>query len=385
MNHYLLSPPQHEWVSSSGDCDFWSIIEANIKQPWNWYKLASLAPYTSWSFISKHIDYSWNYKWLSHHPQFPLATMYAHKDKSWHVPNLLFEKEDEFDGQTSWFALLETWVNAKCKWDWPYLTMHSAISVDKIIEHKEMPWDWSRLHAKSGFEISRHLEQCPDVDWNWSAIHEFYGHNYNIWLMIRKNPTHAWNWKSIVKEFGVNWQVVEEISDAIESLCWHWFSHVMFDLRLLSVFIDKPWNFQIVTKSMRNLLSMNLIAAHPMKDWDWNILSKRRDLSWYLVSAFPEKSWCWEVLARRKDINWNILKVKDVERQWKWSLSKLPRHVMEQYWLVILQSSKRKRVREIRDIAARKIQNWWLNKYYSPTSSICQHRLVREFAKLQEI
>ena len=103
------------------------------------------------------------------------------------------------------------------KWKFNALSRNSAISVDFIIEHSDISWDWSYLTNEMPFDF---ISEYPDYPWDWYILSQ----------------------KASVE--------------------------------IVETFPDKKWNWKVL--SGKKEIVTNLLLKHPEYPWDYDILSKNQ-------------------------------------------------------------------------------------------------------------
>ena len=249
-------------------------------------------------------------------------------------------------------------------YDWTFLTLHPYISSTMIFLNVTLPWDFQILHTKHDFKME-YIELCPEKKWDWHGIAVI-----KLWNMVRKYPNAGWNWSYILNFKPYDWDIL--VKHAPDNI-WN---NLTNEIPMKYIDCKQDWNYTIL--SNRKDLNFKLVATNPDKNWDWLVLSKHLKLNWYIVAAYPHKPWNWKVLSCRIDILWKITAYEHLINRWNWSKLNPPDYFAKEHWML----NWKKRHVYRRERASIIIQKWWLEFYYNPNHEICQQRLIREFNEL---
>jgi hypothetical protein len=110
--------------------------------------------------------------------------------------------------------------------------------------------------------------------------------------------------------------------------------------------------------------TFDIVLKNPDKPWDWRWLSQNPNITFDIVLKNPDKPWDWDWLSQNPNITFDVV-LKNPDKPWNWHcLSKNPMPLQKKLW------------------AVEKIEDWWLNKIYSPDSNYVLGVIKPRFEKL---
>jgi len=87
--------------------------------------------------------------------------------------------------------------HADLPWDWRYLT--NEIPLDFVYDHPNYGWDWKLLSLKATPEIVQTLNNKP---WDWSILSQ---NNNVVESLLLTHPEYRWDYKSLSKfQLGIS-------------------------------------------------------------------------------------------------------------------------------------------------------------------------------------
>lgn len=356
MREYLFEKPQEPLLVGN---TLWETIEKNPTAPWDFWEL-SWHPELPWKFINQNIDRSWNWALLSERPDIDFEVIRSHTNKPWdwrrisNNPAISLETIEQypdyfwsFDKRKVPFGILRKIPSYQSV----VRAASGHISLDEILDNLDFPWDWNQISSRSDISM-KYVQDHIQLPWNFHLLSQ----KKDIdWELVEKYIHNSWDFGTLSKRKGIPLRLV-----AAHPTKW--------DIK--TVFhVNKYWE---------------LVDLFPAMNWNFR---KMDDAPWWLITKFPYACWYWRSLSIREDLPIPFLRTH-VDLEWSWDKLSLNPSITAEFvyhhrwypwnWHII-------KKRMASEIAAIRIQRWWLRLYYDPSSHICYQRLLRDCAMLNAI
>lgn len=247
----------------------------------------------------------------------------------------------------------------------PYLDLQFVVDNPKGVlsinrktgEQEISPWDWLTIFSlrddwepllknykiiprRCWNDIStllfgsryQHLHKYPDLPWNWHTIssdfdldlsyvlkYPYLPWNYNIILsmcnvtidFINNLPKDIQLDKNEVDGIIAGREYIPEFTYDFEYKCtqddadWEELSHMIDDWNYIIRFIDKPWNYDVISSS--RYVNWDIIKSTPELPWNYYKISNCDNIDWDFVKANPYKNWNWRKLSMDETLKWNFV------------------------------------------------------------------------------
>ncbi len=211
-------------------------------------------------------------------------------------------------------------------WDWSYVSKNKCVSMDFIISHPELPWDYMDVFSNPNFTIDL-----------WDIIGELYSENDNAPLY-----TH-WVFKSYIEghpTLDIDFVLENHTDCNFEADIWNMAStHI--DTKYIDIFPDFPWKYAFVSEN--RTLTQEFIENHSNEDWDMDDLSSNPAVCMGFIRKHPQMNWNWRSISLNinltfefvldnldKELNWSaisalddlplefVIEHSDYNWQWQW-------------------------------------------------------------------
>lgn len=349
-------------------------------KPWNWDGLSGYKHLTL-HIVKTNIDLPWNWNVLILNANIHVCDILDNLHLPWNLSKLTTRIANDRDWAAvrdnpdlpwDWDVLIRKdlcanppfeiiYMNKEKKWDLKVLSKQENITWQIVKDHPELPWDWTSLSINPNITLEIVISN-PDIPWSW--VH--FTQNKSItWDIIQDNPCSPWSWKHVNYNPNVTSSIVESNPDA---LYWDWYY----------------WS---------RSASWSLIQKLHYKNWDWNIICKRRDIDWSVVIDLSDKPWNWNELIKNisrydADFNWRtvidnvyFLMEKGVDLS---LLHSLPWQVVKNNprekwdWCIISRNPNMLKLTlyEAKYLACLRIQRQWRKCISDPSYTLCKRRLL---------
>ena len=179
---------------------------------------------------------------------------------------------------TNYFTenILDLYPDAK--WDWTAVSAHKNISFLYIVRNLKYPWNWTEISRRATWkDISENIK----LDWNWDAVCT----NPNITEeIVKNNPKVKWNWFNLSVNTNISFGFIKENK--------------------------KDWDYDMLSR--RKDLPIDFILSNLKKYWTWGAILERQDLSFTTEQI--------EFLAKNSDIfkiDFNVYKfIQNPKTSW---------------------------------------------------------------------
>lgn len=131
--------------------------------------------------------------------------------------------------------------------------------------------------------------------------------------------------------------------------------------------LDKPWDWYCLSQNSN--ITFDIVLKNPDKPWDWHRLSGNPNITFDIVLKNPDKPWDWTWLSGNPNITFDII-LQNPDKPWDW------------HWLSGNKMSLQKNLWLQKLLAIQKIENWWLEKMYSPNSNYILRVIKPHFENL---
>jgi hypothetical protein len=382
VREYLFAEPDtNTW--RDGDT-FVDVISKNLDQPWDYWLLSD---YVTWDFIDNNIHHGWNWDELSGRLDldFEVVRRHSEKDWNWRVlsehPCVTLDMIRKYPNHFWNFTKREVPFDILKRCPLYMENLHAisgTIPLETIMESPDEKWDWVAVTKRKDITIGL-IETHMDYPWKWELV---IARDDFTWDMVKRHPGHDWPYYSLSHQRGVRWDVIEML-------------------------IDKPWDFDTLSRNVN--IPFELVKRTPHKwnilhvvrysgvpEWEfmaispntrWNYKSMSARVPWDVVLKLVNHPWNWKTLSTRNDLPLRALASR-ANLPWVWHhISKHPLvtadFVANHFWLPWVKQIVQSRFDK--ELAAIKIQRWWLRLYYTPTSDVCLRRLMRDCAELNNL
>lgn len=165
-------------------------------------------------YVLKHVDtFDWNWALLSCNPSLRLWHVVRNMDKPWDWWMLCanaavsFEDVMEHAEHLPWRMRGLSWnptVNFErhilphldaVDWSWSGISRNPSVRLQHVLDHPELPWDWSSLTCGNPNIGVQDILQNPHLPWHLSDL----GRNVNVTYsdVVNNTPCISWNWKEL--------------------------------------------------------------------------------------------------------------------------------------------------------------------------------------------
>lgn len=210
-------------------------------------------------------------------------------------------KERKFD-----FYDLSThfpWEFIEKNFDLPWvglcLSANPSITWKAVVEHPEIPWDFSQLAQNCAIKVGQ-IRAASDmlaedaVQWQELQRCCTLASNPSVtWEFVQKHPEIKWDLEKLVLNESIS---LEEIMANKEQ---------GFDLALLSRRSDITWEFvknnpeiQWDYCSLSSRIPWEVICQNWHLDWDFDSFPQNPTITWEIIKPRPELDWNYEELSR---------------------------------------------------------------------------------------
>jgi len=115
----------------------------------------------TWKFIQDHINYPWDWDFLSKNPCITWEIIRDNPDRKWNSSNVSMNPNITLD------IILD---NPEYGWCWYYVSMNPNITLNIVRSHLHLPWNWGSLSTYmklSAFDVYKN----QDLPWEYSGLY----------------------------------------------------------------------------------------------------------------------------------------------------------------------------------------------------------------------
>jgi hypothetical protein len=187
-------------------------------------------------------------------------------------------------------AVIDGMKNADISWDWVLVSRNPGITIDDVINHPELPWDYHGLDGNPNFDA---------VPMSSVIIYDQTTPNFIQYLI----------------KYGRD-SIIEHArrypgSYALRTLC------ILAPVSLVLNFHTIDWN----GLSYNAGLTIETILKHQTMPWNWVVLSHHKNITMDMISKNRNLPWDFEHISRNPNLNMDF--IVDNMNEW-WDVSKIP-------------------------------------------------------------
>lgn len=217
-------------------------------------------------------------------------------------------------------------------WNWSHLSKNKCISMDFIISHPELPWDYDDVFVNPNFTMDL-WDVISDLRTDTAPL-------YNDWVFksyIEGHPT-----------LDIDFVLANHTNCNFDSYIWRLVSaHI--DIKYINIFPHFPWNYTFVSKN--RTLTPEFIDSHIDEEWDMDNLSQNAHvITPDFIKKHPLMNWNWRHISGNmtttfefmlenldKDLDWSEISAFDdlpicfvfehLEYDWDWAMVSTNRYI----------------------------------------------------------
>ena len=170
-----------------------------------------------------------------------------------------------------------------------------------------LKWDKALLKREVWLKDILKLLKRKEFLWNFKALSRLESINFDI--QILKINTYSWDW-DYLSEYsscfrGTDFEKRFDIFSTyinFNSFSKRKDTHITENL--ISKYIDKNWNWELLSENETVEISIKFIKENNNKKWNWDAISKRSDIEIdnTILFELSDKEWNWEILSNRKGL-----------------------------------------------------------------------------------
>ena len=255
---YILDNPQLSWDNdeiSRNSLITITIVLKNPHFPWNFNKL-SINPGITLANIMANPQLPWNWNYVSTSPNVYFDNILNYPNNPW---NLLWFCQ--YNSNRYIIPKAQIFAHPEMPWDtFALLSGGYKITVQDVLQHPGLNWDWANLCASKNFTLDEILEHFPE-----QADLTHISRNPTITMAdILAHPEIPWNFSV----YSANPQL--QFQDVLQN--------PQFD-----------WNYTIV--SLYCPFTIQDILANPHFKWDWSYITQKPTIKFQDILKYPFLPW----------------------------------------------------------------------------------------------
>lgn len=190
-------------------------------------------------------------------------------------PRLFWQAKNLSRNPTLSMDILCSEFGQSVRWNWTRVSYHPNISLGDMLAHAHLPWVWRAASFKKDVCLQKIL-QHPTIPWIWTAICELGRIPLEkLFQCMQQHPSLSFR---------------------------HLSHHPEISVQILKMYLEKSWDWKVVSKSPS--IRPDEMLAHPELPWDWKGASSNPNmtLDWLLANK-ESKPLCWCRLSQNAAIS----------------------------------------------------------------------------------
>lgn len=336
-----------DWKFLTQNLDVEQIIENldEYKEYWDWEYLSETIDIQTINANLEVYNKFWNWSHL-------IKTRFSKEDLKLDsnliiIANLLSVKESD-SRKVLWRALTERFTFQDLKhliletenygifeWDKEYFINHSEFNVRQYLDNylnfvdwdilsssknlnEDLKWEKQLWHRNGWYnDVASRLER-PEYKWNFEKLSRLDSINWNERILSKFKEKWDWDYLSEYSScFKANEYLLDTLKKFSRFINFQIFSKRTdseFSEEILSKFINKNWDWIILSSSPSLSVNCQFFNKHSAKPWDWKALSDNTNLKFdndFLLDL-KDKEWNWEAISNRTDIEFTDELIKSL-------------------------------------------------------------------------
>jgi hypothetical protein len=368
--------------------------------PWYWYNWITgiLGPRVNYDYLSFNPnitldiiettpDKPWKWELISELPTITLDDVLRHIDKPWDWFTLSYGLD---------LSMYDILNNPGLPWDWSGLSMNKCkkLPFSDIIDNIHLPWEWYELSANSKITLDM-IDKNPSLPWCYLGLSQ----NRNLTIeFINANLDKSWVWSYISQNPGIKLEDITSNPD----LPWNWCHicrnpNINMDFVMQNIELDKiilplmsihghlarnpvPKKHLVQSTRQKNALSTNrsisitdILRYNEYIDFNWTLISKRRDITLDIVLSNPDINWDYSSLIYTLDMSIDFINQNIYKLAWNWPLLCNNMFVSSEKEFIIQQYR--------RHLASYRIQQHWHRIRSNPYHPVGHKKMERDYVR----
>ena len=288
---YILDNPQLSWdndeISGNPLVTIITVLQ-NPQFPWNFNRLSS-NPSITLANIMANPQLSWNWNYVSTSPNVYFDDILNYPNNPW---NLLWFCQ--YNSNRYIIPKSQIFAHLELPWDtFSLLSGGYKITVQDVLDHPDLNWDWANLCASRNFTLTEILEHFPE-----QADFTHISRNPTITMAdILAHPEIQWDFSV----YSANPQL--RFQDVLQNPQFN-------------------WNYTIV--SLYCSFTVQDILTNPHFQWDWSYITQKPTINFQDIIKYPFLPWKYdkiyenpnitiEYVLAHPDILWNYIRAQSID------------------------------------------------------------------------
>ena len=300
---YVTKNPQLPWnwygltKNPSVTMDY---IESHPELPWKYDILSNKSNLTE-KYIESHSEIYWDWFTLANNPNLSVSFREKNLEKIWHLKWSDIERDPVLSfADDNTVSMDFVTKHLDYNWNWDNISEHPSVTMEYIIANPKLPWVWECVSMNPNVTMD-HINSHPDLPWNWECV----SMNPNLTMeFLGTNIEKSWDWMSISLHPNLTMDFVSSHLDKdwmSEGIC----KNPTLTLEFIEKHIHRDWDFFQIGANPNIAITEQFIEEfiEKYKTHDQHIgdlfegLSNNPNLNPKFIKRFHEMPWDWSALS----------------------------------------------------------------------------------------